>query len=184
MAPGIVLETERLVLVPWDDEFRRDHARLAADPDVMRFVGDGAPWPRRRADARCDRMLAHWSEHGYGARAALARGPGRFVGVFEVAHVPEGAVECGPDEIEIGWWLDRAWWGRGLATEAALALRDEAFGRVALERIIGRYRPANRASERIMEKLGMWHERDAVDRYGEPVRISALDAPAWLALHA
>src|SRR5690242_19691413 len=56
---------------------------------------------------------------------------------------------------EIGWWLARQYWGRGLATEAArIALRD-AFERACLERIISIARPANTASTRIMEKLGL-----------------------------
>lgn len=62
-------------------------------------------------------------------------------------------------DLEIGWWLARKHWGRGLATEAArVALRD-AFERVGLQRIISIARPANVASTRIMEKLGL--ERDS-----------------------
>jgi RimJ/RimL family protein N-acetyltransferase len=56
---------------------------------------------------------------------------------------------------EIGWWLARPYWGRGLATEAArVALRD-ALERVRLDRVISIARPANTASTRIMEKLGL-----------------------------
>jgi len=56
---------------------------------------------------------------------------------------------------EIGWWLARKHWGCGLATEAArIALRDR-FGRVGLSRIISIARPANTASTRVMEKLGL-----------------------------
>jgi RimJ/RimL family protein N-acetyltransferase len=61
-------------------------------------------------------------------------------------------------EPEIGWWLARRTWGRGLATEAAwVALRD-AFERVQLERIVSIARPGNAASIRIMEKLGLGFE--------------------------
>jgi len=61
-------------------------------------------------------------------------------------------------EPEIGWWLARPYWGYGLATEAArLALRD-AFERVRLERIVSIAMPGNKASTRIMEKLGLEFE--------------------------
>ena len=63
-----------------------------------------------------------------------------------------------------------------------MAVRDEAFERVGLNRIIGRYDPRNRASGRIMEKLGMHHERDSVTKHGGPVRIYALDRKEWAAL--
>jgi RimJ/RimL family protein N-acetyltransferase len=56
---------------------------------------------------------------------------------------------------EIGWWLARRFWGRGLATEAARTVLRDAFERVRLERIISVARPENVASIRIMEKLGL-----------------------------
>jgi RimJ/RimL family protein N-acetyltransferase len=63
-----------------------------------------------------------------------------------------------------------------------LAVRDESFERVGLDRIVGRYDPQNVASGRIMEKLGMRHERDSVTKYGGPVRIYVLERPDWEAL--
>jgi RimJ/RimL family protein N-acetyltransferase len=96
-----------------------------------------------------------------------------------VNPVPREAVEVDPGEVEIGWWLRPEAWGRGLATEGALALRDEGFERVGLDRLIARFRPENRASGRIMEKIGMRFERDAVGRDGEDVRIYALERPEW-----
>ncbi len=60
-----------------------------------------------------------------------------------------------PTDPEIGWWLNRSHWGRGLATEAAvLALRD-LFDRVRLDRVISVAMPGNQASTRIMRKLGL-----------------------------
>ena len=56
---------------------------------------------------------------------------------------------------EIGWWLARRYWGRGLATEAAQTALRDAFERVRLERIISVAMPENTASIRIMQKLGL-----------------------------
>jgi len=56
---------------------------------------------------------------------------------------------------EIGRWLARRYWGRGLATEAAQAAMHDAFDRVRLERIVSIARPENAASIRIMDKLGL-----------------------------
>jgi RimJ/RimL family protein N-acetyltransferase len=95
---------------------------------------------------------------------------------------PEATEIENKDEVEIGWWIKPSVWRRGYATEGALALRDEAFERVGLDRIIGRHRPANVASGRIMERLGMTFEREAVGRHREVVRICALDRARWLRL--
>jgi RimJ/RimL family protein N-acetyltransferase len=61
---------------------------------------------------------------------------------------------------EIGWWLARRYWGRGLATEAARRALRDGFERVRLDRIVSIARPANTASTRIMKKLGLSLECD------------------------
>jgi RimJ/RimL family protein N-acetyltransferase len=173
--------TARLVLEPWEEDRRADFARAAAIPQVIRYIGSGEAWSRARADEVFDRNLGHWDEHGFGWRSAVARETGAWLGFLGLNRVPEDAVDCSPDEVEIGWWLLPEAWGRGLATEGAVAVRDEAFERVGLDRIVGRYDPRNHASGRIMEKLGMQHERDSVTRYGVPVRIYVLEREAWAA---
>lgn len=176
--------TARLALEPWDAGRREDFARATAIPEVVRYIGSGETWSREKADRVFHRNIRHWVEHGFGWRSALERDTGAWLGFLGLNHVPEEAVDSSPDDVEIGWWLLPEAWGRGLATEGAIALRDEAFERVGLERIVGRYDPRNRASGRIMEKLGMRHERDSVTKYGGPVRIYALEREDWAAASA
>jgi RimJ/RimL family protein N-acetyltransferase len=182
--PLSALVTARLVLEPWEESRRGDLARLATMPEVVRHIGDGEIWSRERADEVFGRNLRHWDEHGFGWRSALDRESSAWLGFVGLNYVPVDAVDSSPDDVEIGWWLLPEAWGRGLATEGALAVRDEAFERVGLDRIIGRYDPRNRASGRIMEKLGMRCERDSVTRHGGPVRIYALDREEWTAANA
>jgi RimJ/RimL family protein N-acetyltransferase len=66
--------------------------------------------------------------------------------------------------------------------EGAFALRDEASGRIGLDRIIGRFQPDNSPSGLIMEKIGMRFELEAIGRHGDIVRIYALDRQEWLSL--
>ena len=79
-------------------------------------------------------------------------------------------------DIEIGWWLARACWGRGLATEAARVALSDGFERAGLARIVSIAQPANTASVRIMRKLGMQFERVAESR-GIPVVLYAIERP-------
>ena len=171
--------TARLVLEPWEEGRREDFARATSIPEIVRYIGSGVTWTRERADEVFDRNLGHWGEHGFGWRSAVDREAGAWLGFLGLNYVPEDAVDSSPDHVEIGWWLLPEAWGRGLATEGAVAVRDEAFERVGLERIIGRYNPRNLASGRIMEKLGMRHERDSVTKDGVPVRIYALEREDW-----
>ena len=82
----------------------------------------------------------------------------------------------GTPDIEIGWWLARAWWGRGLATEAARVALGDGFARVGLGRIVAIAQPANTASIRIMLKLGMRHEGMMKPR-GTPVVLYSVEMP-------
>ncbi|GLY77595.1 N-acetyltransferase [Actinoallomurus iriomotensis] len=174
------LTTARLELRPWDARFEDDFLRLASDERVTRFIGDGRPWSRERVAERHREHLEHWARHGYGWRAI--HHDGDFAGVAALNRL--GSLVPGIEEsaLEIGWWIDPRWWGRGFATEAALALRDEAFADLGAERIAARYQPANTGSERVMIKIGMRRHSDTVGRVGEPVRVYELSRPDWLAL--
>jgi RimJ/RimL family protein N-acetyltransferase len=83
---------------------------------------------------------------------------GRFIGFVGVAfrsYLP--AVARRP---ELGWRLGRSTWGRGLATEAATAAREDAFGRLGLEELISIIHPDNAASQRVATKMGMTIESE------------------------
>ena len=174
-----VIETARLVLRPWDEEDRGIFARLATNARVMRYIGDGSTWDPTRIDEVFGIQLRHWTDHGFGWRSATDKETSTRLGFVGLNHVGPEAIEIMGDEVEIGWWLDPGYWARGLATEGAIALRDEGFGRIGLDRIIGRWRPENVASGRIMERLGMTFERDATGRHGELVRIHAMSRAGW-----
>ncbi|MEU4330707.1 GNAT family N-acetyltransferase [Nonomuraea dietziae] len=73
---------------------------------------------------------------------------------------------------EIGWWIDPVAWGRGIAAEAATAVRRS--GPVGRCTLVARHYRANEASGRIMTKLGMHLHDHGTDRYGRPCRISIL----------
>lgn len=175
------IQTERLVLEPWDERWLDDWIGLCQDPEVMRYIGPGMTWEPETARAVFRRALDHWHEHGFGWRAPIDKATGTWLGLAGLNYLSTGSDDVAED-VEIGWWLIPSAWGKGLATEAASAVRDEAFARLKLDRIVGRYQPANVASGRIMERLGMTHEQDTTGKYGEPLRIYSLTRADWLAL--
>jgi len=75
--------------------------------------------------------------------------------------------------------LTRSAWGHGYATEAGAAVRDDAFVSLELESIVAVHHPANSASRRIMEKLGMEFERDVVTTTRWPYRVYRLTRDHW-----
>lgn len=168
------LDTSRLVLRGWERRDRDPWRALCADPEVMRHIGDGTPLTAARADERVARFEGAWRDGGFSFWAVEERATGRCVGFCGVQGVPDGS-----GRIEIGWRLERAAWGRGIATEAALPARDWAFEELGLERLVALVRPANAASIRVIEKLGMTLDAEEIDRLGLPARIYAIARSEW-----
>jgi RimJ/RimL family protein N-acetyltransferase len=83
-------------------------------------------------------------------------------------------MEGGP-EVEIGYYLGRRAWGRGLATELARALVDRAFNELELDRLVAVVRPENEASKRVLAKAGL-NPEGVARHYGADVEVWALDA--------
>jgi RimJ/RimL family protein N-acetyltransferase len=162
----VILETERLVLDTWQSSDWTALRPMATDVEVMRYINGGVPWSDEQIQLFVDRQVKLYSERKFCRWKLLEKPGGEMIGFCGV-----GFWRDSPDP-EIGWWLARRCWGRGLATEAArIALRD-AFERLGLDRIISVARPANTASTRIMEKLGLKLEGEFEDdgvrlvRYG------------------
>lgn len=171
------LETGRLLLEPWDERWREDWRLICRDPEVMRFIARGEVWDTERADEVFDRALSHWREHGFGWRSALEKATESWLGFVGLNYIGPGIEGVEPGEVEIGWWIVRPAWRRGFATEGALAIRDEGFERVGLERMIARLQPANPASARVAEKIGMRFARAAIGQDSEALHLYALEHP-------
>jgi RimJ/RimL family protein N-acetyltransferase len=146
------------------------------DPAVMRFVGS----ERRPLTGDALKVLmrtadGHWSQHGFGLLAVAEREGGRVVGEAGLQ-----VLEAGPD-IELGYTLRHAAWGRGYATEAARAVLYWAFAGLRLERVVAVADPANETSLHVLDKLGM--RRLGVRHcYGAQMVEAALSLGEWRAL--
>lgn len=146
--------TERLLLRAWRATDREPFARMNADPRVMEFFP--AQLKRPESDALADRIEAGFAKHGYGLWAAELVADRAFIG-FVGLSVPSFEAHFTPC-VEIGWRLAAEQWGKGLATEGAREVVRYAFGDLRLDSLVSMTVPANLASRRVMEKLGMTHE--------------------------
>lgn len=174
-----VIETERLLLEPLDVSRLDEFVVLTADPDTMRFWWAGGLFTRDMAERNFAASLARIREHGFGRRWIVAKANGAGLGFTDTKYFGESCDDVSPDEVEIGWMLTPPAWGQGYATEAGSAVRDEAFDRLGLESIVAVHHPANAASGRVLEKLGMVFERDVVARNGWPFRLYRLTREQW-----
>jgi RimJ/RimL family protein N-acetyltransferase len=161
------LRTDRLLLRRWRDSDREPFARMNADREVMRFFP--APLSRAESDAFIDRIERQFDERGFGLWAVEIPGVAPFIRDVGLS-VPRFEAHFMP-AVEVGWRLDRPFWGRGYATEAARAATADAFERIGLKQIVSFTIPINLPSIRVMERLGMTRNPDDdFDHPGVPAR--------------
>jgi RimJ/RimL family protein N-acetyltransferase len=177
-----VIETKRLLLEPLDGSRLEEFVTLTAHPDTMRYWWPGGPFSRDVAEQNFAASLVRLSEYGFGRRWIVAKEEGAGLGFTDTKLFGESCEDVSPEEVEIGWMITPSAWGRGYATEAGRAVRDEAFAELGLESMVAVHHPENRASGRVMEKLGMAYERDVVDRQSWPYRLYRLTRSRWTRL--
>jgi len=160
--PNRILTTDRLILRRWRESDREPFSGMNSDPRVMEFFP--ALLSRQESEAMVDRIEAHFDAHGFGLWAAELRQVKSLVG-FIGLNVPSFEAHFTP-WVEIGWRLAADHWGQGLATEGANAVVRYSFEKLGLGELVSFTAPANVASRRVMEKLGMTY--DPADDFDHP----------------
>ncbi len=149
VAPGPVLETDRLILRPPAAEDLDGWAEMMADAEAARFIGGvQARSPAWRGLAS---MAGSWALHGFGMFSVIEKSSGLWVGRIGPWR-PEGWPGT-----EVGWGLSRAAWGKGYAVEAAAATVDWAFEHLGWDEVIHCIDPENTPSEKVAVRLGSRH---------------------------
>jgi RimJ/RimL family protein N-acetyltransferase len=149
----VILETDRLILRQFVMDDVQDFFRLVSDPDVTRHTGDGVKSLDEARKGLEGRVLRDYQVHGYGRWAAVDKTTGRVIGFAGLKYLDDVS------EVDLGYRFFKEHWGKGLATEASRAVLAYGLGELRLRRIIGIAEVENRASIRVLEKVGFTFER-------------------------
>lgn len=147
-----VLETERLILRPWQGRDRAPFAAMNVQPRTTLFFPH--PITPTLSDASFDRIMARQQDEGMAFAVAERRSDGAFIGFVGMARLRD----AGPGldgEMEIGWRLPPEHHGQGYATEGAQAWIDHGFAVMGLPRILAWTTAANLPSQAVMARIGM-----------------------------
>lgn len=140
------IETPRLVLrVPRLEDLDAMTAMMS-DAETARFIGGVMPKPVMWRVLMS--LIGAWHAHGFAMFSVFERSTGRWVGRLGPWR-PEGWPGT-----EIGWTISRDCWGRGYATEGAIAATDWAVDTLGWTDIIHSIAPENVASQQVARKLG------------------------------
>jgi RimJ/RimL family protein N-acetyltransferase len=143
------LRTPRLTLRPFVKDDRLPLHCILQEPDILCYFPTPAPPSLDRVEKIIERQLEHWEKHHLGWWAVAPLGQAELIGWNGLQFLPETG------EVEVGYLLSHAWWGKGLATEGARAALDYGFRTLDLKQIIGLVHPDNLASQRVLEKAGL-----------------------------
>lgn len=143
------ITTPRLILRAFTEEDVDPIHRILSGKDVLRYFPRTDPPSRGQVRRMILGQLKHWRERGFGLWAVERRSKRELIGRSGLQYLPQ------TEEVEVDYLLSRAFWGKGFATEAAQASLQYGFEELGLESVVGIVHPEHKASQRVLEKLGM-----------------------------
>ncbi|OJF93433.1 GNAT family N-acetyltransferase [Pararhizobium antarcticum] len=167
-----VLQTRQLRLDPCRPSDRADFIALERDPEVMRFLTGGHPVDPEQDAPDATFLRPRGSEPYVWTGRRITNDA--FVGWF--CLWPESETTA-----EIGYRLRREDWGQGLASEGIRALVDWGFASGGYQKVVATTMTVNHASRRVMEKIGLTHERTVPGDWPIPIPGCEL-GEVWYAL--
>lgn len=147
MKGKIVAQTERLIIREFQMSDGRAFYNLNSDPEVLKFTGD-RPF---ESVAEAEAFIENYNQYalnGFGRWAVIAKKSNAFIGFCGLKLNEQ-------NDIDLGFRFFRKQWGKGYATESALACLEIGFNHYKVDAIVGRANQKNAASVRVLQKLGM-----------------------------
>ena len=170
------METSRIVLRPWRESDAEVLYRWASDPDV----GPRAGWPPHKSveeSLEIIRTIFH-SDHIW---AIELKETGEPIGCIGYMVRGESNIGIGENDAEVGYWVARPYWNRGICSEALRLLVDYCFNVKSFRTLWADYFPDNPASGKMMEHCG-FRDTGRINRCSRlqlgsdrPVKIMRLD---------
>jgi RimJ/RimL family protein N-acetyltransferase len=155
------IETRRLILRTMREDDLHDLLQIFTDENVMAAFAT-PPFDETQMQSWMKPNMAHQQTHGFGLYSVIYKANGEMIGDCGLEMMEDAN---GEQVAELGYDFLSSYWGQGLATEAATAVKDYAFSELGMNRLISMIRQTNLASARVAEKVGM-KQIEELERYG------------------
>ncbi len=148
-----MLETERLTLRHWNEDDAEELFRYAGDPDVGPIAG----WPAHQSIDESRDVIKNVfnSEEAY---AICLKDDGKTIGAIELKLKDRTDLTDRDDEGELGFWLAKPFWGKGIMPEAVKEMLRHAFEDCGMQKVWCAYYDGNSKSKRVQEKCGFKYQ--------------------------
>jgi RimJ/RimL family protein N-acetyltransferase len=168
----LVFASERLIVRELQDEDLAAFHALCSDPAIVEYMGDGEPLTLEQTQSWLEISKKNYQKQGFGCFAITSRENGQLIGFGGLVHPPGNNTST----VEIIYAFKQSCWGQGLASEFARAMVETGFQRWHLPSIEASIDPANKASLRVMQKIGMHFLRSDVDENDLPTEYYAIQS--------
>lgn len=148
MNPSPVIETARIYLTTPKDLTLEQIRALDTDIEVMRYINHGKPRTHQESEHWLNIKLEDYEKNGFGLMPAYLKQDRTCIGWGGLKYLENTS------KIELGYRLDKAYWGQGLATEIGLAITEYAKLKLNIKQLIAVTHLENIASQRVLEKCG------------------------------
>ena len=178
----MILETERLILRRWEESDAEDLYEYARDPDVGPIAG----WPAHQSLEESRDVIKNVF-NGKGAYAVCLKEDLKAIGAIELKLNGHTDMTDREDECEMGYWLGKPFWGRGIMPEAVREMLRHAFEDIGMTKVWCGYYEGNTKSKRVQEKVGFqfqWTTEDVdvpLMREKRTGHVNAITKEEWLA---
>lgn len=166
----MILTTQNLIIRKFTNEDLDDFSALMAIPEVMRFSTTGPLSKEQAKEYLQNKIIKHY-EKGFGLWAVTLKENRQLVGFAGLSH----QMVDGQEEVEYGYRLNPAYWGKGYATEAGFAICKFGFDTLKVPYLVSIIDPNNQRSLNVAGRLGL-HLWKKSDYSGIPVNIFRLES--------
>lgn len=149
------METERLILRRWQESDAESLFEYAREPEIGYDTG----WQPHKSIEESRNIIAEYLSRGEECYAICLKEDNKAIGTAELKLKDRSSHTDRDDECELGFWLGKPFWGRGIMPEAVQALLHRAFEELGMTRVWCAYYEGNDKSKRVQEKCGFVYEK-------------------------
>ncbi|UXX78177.1 GNAT family N-acetyltransferase [Reichenbachiella carrageenanivorans] len=150
-----IITTERTNLHSPDTITLAQVRHLDSDPEILKYITGGKTRTKPESEHWLQTRLAEYHKNGFGLMPAYLKSDNSFIGWGGLKKLDN------TDHIELGYRLDKPYWGKGLATEVAKGIVDYAKAHLAIDKLVAVTDLDNKASQQVLTKIGFSYLSEA-----------------------
>lgn len=163
---NLIIETERLILRPFELSDAEDMFAMDSNPIVHKYLWQTPSKEIAETIKVIEYLQKQYRENKIGRFATILKETNEFIGWTGIKYINDHEENGNTNFYDYGYRLDEKFWNKGYATEASIAWLDYGFNEMKIEKMNAYTHFENGASNHILQKVGMTFMEDYLDKDG------------------